>query len=276
MNAPLPAIEPGLQRTHGAGRIRVQRRGQRTCLEDLRQEGALRLRLPRVPVGMAMEAVVINTAGGLTGGDSLALDVELAAEAELWITTQACEKIYRSLGGHALQTLRLEVGPAARAVWLPQPAILFQDSAYQRVLDIDLDGDAELFAVEASVLGRAAMGEQVTTCRLAESWRIRRQGRLQWASEFALEDSVALTAAAALNGARAFATFVHAAPAAAEQLGPLRELVGRWRGVAGVTALAEDLVVGLLLAADADALMEDLQRLVEGRLARPMPRVWTC
>ncbi len=269
-------FEPRLQRTRGSGLIRVRHKDGRTRLEDLRQEGALRLRWPRVPAGAAPEAVLINTAGGLTGGDALDLAVELAADSELWVTTQACEKIYRSLGGYAVQTLRLEVGPAARAVWLPQPAILFQDSAYRRVLEIDLHQDAELFALEASVLGRAAMGEQISRCCLAESWRIRREGRLQWASEFALEDPAALTAAAGLGGARAFATFVHAAPAAAQQLAPLRELVGAWRGLAGVSALAEDVVVGLLLAADADALMEDLQRLVEGHFARPMPRVWTC
>ncbi len=269
-------FEPRLQRTRGSGLIRVRHKDGRIRLEDLRQEGALRLRWPRVPAGAAPEAVLINTAGGLTGGDALDLAVELAADSELWVTTQACEKIYRSLGGYAVQTLRLEVGPAARAVWLPQPAILFQDSAYRRVLEIDLHQDAELFALEASVLGRAAMGEQISRCCLAESWRIRREGRLQWASEFALEDPAALTAAAGLGGARAFATFVHAAPAAAQQLAPLRELVGAWRGLAGVSALAEDVVVGLLLAADADALMEDLQRLVEGHFARPMPRVWTC
>lgn len=276
MNARESGFEPDLQRTHGAGLIRVRYKEGRTRLEDLRQEGAVRLRLPRVPADAAPEVVLINTAGGLTGGDSLDLRVELAANSELWVTSQACEKIYRSLGDYAVQTVRLKVAASARAVWLPQPAILFQDSAYRRVLEMDLDGDAELFALEASVLGRAAMGERVTNCRLAESWRVRRQGRLQWASEFALDDPAALSSMAALGGARAFATFVHAAPGAAQHLGRLRELVGSWSGVAGVSALADDIVVGLLLAADADALMKDLQRLVEGSFARPMPRVWTC
>jgi len=276
MNARAPGIEPDLQRTHGAGLIRVRHKEGRTRLEDLRQEGALRLRLPRVPADAATEAVLINTAGGLTGGDSLDLGIELAADSELWVTSQACEKIYRSLGEYALQTVRIDVGAAARAVWLPQPAILFQGSAYRRVLEVELEQDAELFALEATVLGRAAMGEQVTRCRLAESWRIRRQGRLQWASEFALDAPAALVTAAALDGARAFATFVHAAPAAAQHLPSLRELVAAWSGRAGVTALADDVVVGLLLAGDADALMEDLRRLVESRFARPMPRVWTC
>ncbi|MCC5872695.1 MAG: urease accessory protein UreD [Gammaproteobacteria bacterium] len=276
MNAPAPGFEPKLQRTHGSGLIRVRHKEGRTRLADLRQEGALRLRLPRVPMGTPLETVLINTAGGLTGGDTLGLNVELAENSELWVTSQACEKVYRSLDEYAVQTVRVEVGAAARLVWLPQPAILFQDSAYHRVLEVDLDGDGELFAIEASVLGRAAMGERITRCRIAESWRIRRQGRLQWASEFALDDPAALTATAALGGLRAFATFVHAAPSAAQQLAPLREIVGAWRGVAGVSALADDVVVGLLLAADADALMEDLRRLVEGHFGRPMPRVWTC
>ncbi|TVS09722.1 MAG: urease accessory protein [Gammaproteobacteria bacterium] len=276
MNAPLGTITPRLQRTQGSGRIGVCLDGSgRTRLADLRQQGALRLRLPRVPAGRAPEAVLINTAGGLTGGDRLELDCALGPGSELWLTTQACEKIYRSLDEYALQRVALDVGSDAQAVWLPQPAILFQDSAYRRVLEIDLASGASLFAVEASVLGRAAMGERVTRCRLAERWRIRREGRLIWASEFALDDPAALTAVAALDGARAFATFVLAGYHAETALPRLREMVGSWHGKAGVSAPGE-VLLGVLLAPDADALMEDLRRLVEGFFERPMPRVWTC
>lgn len=276
MNAPLGTITSRLQRTRGSGRIGVHLDGRgRTRLADLRQQGALRLRLPRVPVGRAPEAVLINTAGGLTGGDRLELDCALGAGSELWLTTQACEKVYRSLDEYALQRIALDVGSEAQAVWLPQPAILFQDSAYRRVLEVDLASGARLFAVEASVLGRAAMGEQVTRCRLAERWRIRREGRLVWASEFALDDPAALTSAAALGGARAFATFVLAGYDTETALPRLREMVGDWHGKAGVSAPGE-VLLGVLLAPDADALMEDLRRLVEGFFERPMPRVWTC
>lgn len=265
-----------LQRTFGSGRIAVRRAGDgRTRLADLRQEGALRLRLPRVAEHAAPEAVLINTAGGVTGGDCFDLAIELAPGSELWVTSQACEKVYRSVGGDAVQTVSLRVGANAGAVWLPQPAILFEGSAYRRELNVEIEPGARLFALEASVLGRAAMGERVTRCRLAERWRIRRQNRLLWASEFALDDSRALNSSAAMDGARAFATFVVAGHDAELALPRLRQLVGGWHGRAGVSAPGE-VLVGMLLAPDADALMNDLRRLVEGFFARPMPRVWTC
>lgn len=276
MNAPWRMATPGLQRTIGAGRIAVDWRQGRTRLADLRQEGALRLRLPRVAAGCAPEAVLINTAGGLTGGDRFDLEVAVGADCELWVTTQACEKVYRSLEGEARQRTRLAVAAGGRAVWLPQPAILFDGSAYRRELSVDLDGDAECFALEATVLGRSAMGERVGLCQLAERWRLRRQGRLLWGSEFRLQDAEALSAPVALNGARAFATFLQASPGAAGDLSAWREWVADWHGEVAVSAVSDEVVVGLLLAADADHLMTDLQRLVQRRFQRLMPRVWTC
>ncbi len=275
MNAPT-TVTATLQRTFGSGRIAVRRDGTgRTRLADLRQEGALRLRLPRVAQHAAPEAVLINTAGGVTGGDRFDLEVQLGPGSELWVTSQACEKVYRSVGGDAVQTVGLEVGTDACMVWLPQPAILFDGSSYRRELNVEIEPGARLFALEASVLGRAAMGERVTHCRLAERWRIRRQNRLLWASEFALDDSRALNAPAAMDGARAFATFVVAGYDPELALAQLRRLVDGWHGRAGVSAPGE-VLVGMLLAPDADGLMNDLRRLVEGFFARPMPRVWTC
>lgn len=275
MNAPSIAT-PALQRTFGSGRVAVRRASDgSTRLADLRQEGPLRLRLPRVARGSPPEAVLINTAGGVTGGDRFEFDCELGAGSELWVTSQACEKVYRSLGGDAVQTIDIRVGRDAHAVWLPQPAILFEGSRYGRELNVDLKDGAQLFAVEATVLGRAAMGEQVTCCTLTERWRVRQGGRLLWASEFALTDPRALTAPAALEGARAFATFVVAGHDSEAALPTLRKQVSDWHGRAGVSAPGE-VLVGLLLAPDADGLMNDLRRLVEGFFQRPVPRVWTC
>ena len=264
-----------LQRTRGAVALEWAWRDGRSRLVDLRQEGALRVRMPRVAAGQDPEAVMINTAGGLTGGDRLSFDCRFGPESAAWLTGQASEKVYRALDGVATQQVRLHVGARARAVWLPQPLIMFEDSAFERSLEVDLEPSACLFALEATILGRAAMGERVTRCRLGERWRVRRGGRLVWASEFLLADARALQAAAALAGARAFATFVYAAPNAVETLSRFREIVGAWRGSAGVSAPG-GVIVGTLLAADADALMEDLRHLVEGFFERPMPRVWTC
>ena len=53
------------------------------------------------PTGAPPEAVLLNTAGGLTGGDRIDVDVTLGAGTEATVTTAAAEKIYRARDGEA-------------------------------------------------------------------------------------------------------------------------------------------------------------------------------
>ena len=50
--------------------------GGRTRVERLYQEGAAKIRMPRTSSADPLEAMLINTAGGLTGGDRLDWQIE--------------------------------------------------------------------------------------------------------------------------------------------------------------------------------------------------------
>ena len=59
--------------------------------------------------------------------------------------------------------------------WLPQETLLFHSSALHRKTRIDLAADAGCLSVETIALGRAAMGERVTSLVLQdrrEVWRL--------------------------------------------------------------------------------------------------------
>ena len=58
---------PKHQRAHGVGRIGTQVLDGRTRLTTLFQEGCAKIRLPHTH-DQSLQAVLINTAGGLTGG----------------------------------------------------------------------------------------------------------------------------------------------------------------------------------------------------------------
>ena len=58
----------------------------------------MRLRFPNSEPGAPLEAVIINTAGGMTGGDRFDVDIKVGVGARLTVTTAAAEKVYRSLG----------------------------------------------------------------------------------------------------------------------------------------------------------------------------------
>jgi urease accessory protein len=229
--ASLPA-HPALQRAHGAGRIAVAGEAGRTRLARLYQDGCAMIRLPRDARAEGLEAVLINTAGGMTGGDRLAWRAEAAAGARLTLTTQACEKIYRAEGAEACAEAHLVVGPQAQLDWLPQETILFDGGRLSRRLQAELAPGARLLVLEAVILGRAAMGETVRTGALSDRWRIRREGRLVFADDLRLQGAVAETGAAAptLAGARAFASLLLVDDAAGRFLEPLRGALGRRGG----------------------------------------------
>jgi urease accessory protein len=68
---------PRHQRARGIGRIATQVLDGRTRLTTLFQEGCAKIRLPHTH-DTSLQAVLINTAGGLTGGDDVAWEAKTA------------------------------------------------------------------------------------------------------------------------------------------------------------------------------------------------------
>ena len=71
-----------LQRARGKGRLVAKPSGGRTRLAELYQEGCAKIRLPET-FDASMEAVLINSSGGLTGGDVLAWEFEAGEGTDL-------------------------------------------------------------------------------------------------------------------------------------------------------------------------------------------------
>ena len=93
---------------------RARRRGAagRTRRARVHEDGSLRVRFPNA-TGDALEAVIVNTGGGMTGGDRFAIEIALGEGAQLIAGSAAAEKIYRSTGPAAEMTLKLELGAGA-------------------------------------------------------------------------------------------------------------------------------------------------------------------
>ncbi|QRI65964.1 urease accessory protein UreD [Shinella sp. PSBB067] len=262
------------QRARGEGRLATKASAAGTRLDVFYQEGCAKIRLPRTFDG-TMEAVLINTAGGLTGGDRIDWRLDAAAGTHLTATTQACERIYKASAATAAVETRIAVGAAARVDWLPQETILFDRSSLTRRLEVDLAGNAAFLAVEAVLLGRKAMGEEVTAGFFRDRWRIRRAGRLIHAEEARLEGEVARLAGerAVLAGARAFATVLFCGAAADAQLEPLRRLLD---GAQGGVSQWQGKLVARLVADDGLALRKILVPVISHlRNGAGVPKVWS-
>jgi len=268
---------PVLERARGRARLACKYEGGETRLSEFYQSGSAKIRLPRVEPGARREAVLINTAGGVTGGDRLSYEVEAGAGTALTVTTQAAERIYRRSAGTAEVETSLAVGTSAHLDWLPQETIAFDRSALRRSLTADLAEDASLLAIESIVLGRAAMGETARSISLSDRWRVRRKGKLLFADNLRIEgDAVETLAGGATGkGASAFATLLLVASDAETRAETARASLAECRSEAGISAW-NGMMVGRFIAPDGHTLRADLARLVETLRGMPMPRVWNC
>ena len=275
-----------MQRVDARGSVAARDDSGKTRLAGLFQEGAAKIRLPKGH-GNTLEAVLINTAGGMTGGDRLSWKAEAGEGAHLSLTTQACEKVYKAGAGTASVDIALQAGPRARLAWLPQETILFDNSALKRNLNVDLAGDAECLMVEGLVLGRKAMGETVRQCAFHDRWRIRVDGRLVHAEDFRFAGDAAKlferTATGRGNqgiGAGAMATVLFVGKEAESRLGDVRRLLAAHPMLAAGVSTWQIAETGKLLARmvaedgyQLRTLLQPLIRLLNGEAG--LPRIWT-
>jgi urease accessory protein len=268
-----------LARTFAANRavggitLAVRASGGVTRRARLREEGPLRVRCPG-PASGELEAVLVNIAGGLAGGDRLMLDMTVEAGALLLVTTAAAEKVYRTLEPAATIAVKLAVGAGASLAWLPQETILFDRARLERAIDIDLAEDARLLLAEAILFGRAGMGEAVDDGFLFDRWRLRREGRLIHAEGMRLDGAVArkLAQPAVAKGGVAVAT-VLCVPGDESTVACIRALGGRLRAEVGASAW-NGLAVVRLCGADGHALRHDLLAVLAAVRGAPLPRLW--
>jgi urease accessory protein len=260
-------------RAVGAVALAVRASGDRTRRSRLREEGSLRVRCPR-PASAELEAIIVNTAGGVAGGDRLRLDVSVEAGAQLAVTTAAAEKVYRALEEPATIDVKLSVGAGARLAWLPQETILFDRARLRRTIDIDLAADARLLLAEAIVFGRGGMGEAVRHGFLFDRWRLRRDGRLMHAEAMRLDGGISakLAQGAVAKGGTAVAT-VLVVPGDEATADSVRALDDQLRGEVGASAW-NGLAVVRLCAVDGEALRHDLIAVLAALRRAALPRLW--
>ncbi len=244
----------------------------RTRRNRVHEDGSLRVRFPNV-TGDPLEAVIVNTGGGMTGGDRFAVDLDVGEGASLVAGTTAAEKVYRSTGAAAELDVTLSVGSGGRLCWLPQETILFDRARLSRRIDIDLAEGASLVMAEAMVFGRAAMGEAILEGAWSDRWRLRMGGKLVFAENVRLDGAIAekLAQGAATAGGIALAT-VLIAPGDDATLAAVRALDEQFTGEVGISAW-NGIAVARLVASDGAALRHDLIALLAS-LGISVPRLW--
>ena len=274
VNAPLRNETFDANRAVGRIALAVDQALGVTRRRRVHEAGSLRVRFPNQDMPGMLDAVIVNTAGGMTGGDRFDIDIEVAAGAALTVTTAAAEKIYRSLAPDTEIAVRLQVGSCGTLAWLPQEMIVFDRVRLKRAIDVDLAPDARLLLAEAVIFGRSAMGEAVTSGKLLDRWRVRRGGALVFAETVRLDGMVAETLArrAVAAGGVAVASVLKI-PGGDDDVTAVRAAAENLRGEVGISAWNGHAVVRLV-APGGEILRHDLMVVLRTLHSRPLPRLW--
>ncbi len=280
------AATPIHQRVDGEARIAFRRGPEgRSVLADLYQRAPCRVLFPATDAGEPVQAVLLTTSGGLTGGDRTRVALAIGANAQATVTTQAAERIYRALPaeGDASVQVEMRVDDGAWAEWLAQETIVFEGSRLRRLLTADVAATGRLLAVESLVFGRTAMGEHFDTGLLHDAWRISRRGKLLWADALHLEGDVrkARGAPFGFGTSVACATLLYVGADAARQLVTARQLLEHCNVRCGATSL-DGIMLTRIMADDAVEVRATVMKLVASirqaaaSLPARLPQVWHC
>lgn len=260
-------------RAVGSVVLSVKHVAGKTRRDEVHEAGSLRVRCPGAPAE-ELEAVIINTAGGIAGGDHFTLDVTAGHGTQLVVTTAAAEKVYRTLGPDSVIDVKLDVAAGSTLAWLPQETILFDRARLSRSIEVDLASNAQLFLAEAIVFGRTGMGEAVEEGALFDRWRVRRGGKLVYAEGVRLDGTIArrLAETPVAKGGIAVAT-VLIVPGSDEAVQAVRALQDQFIGEVGASAW-NGIAAVRLCAADGAALRRDLVHVMTA-VRGELPRIWT-
>ncbi len=189
-----------------------ERAADRTVLATRRHVGPLRVQKALYPEGAGVcQAIVVHPPGGIVGGDSLRIEIDVGERAHAQLTTPGAAKWYRSAGATARSETVLRARAGAIVEWLPQEAMLFDGARAAIALRIELAADACFVGWDVTNLGRTASGERFASGRLRQTLELVRDGELLWCERAALEGgSPALQSGAIMGGAPAFGTMIAA------------------------------------------------------------------
>jgi urease accessory protein len=224
--------------------LEFRREATRTVLSTRRHTGPLRVQKPLYPEGADVcQAIVLHPPGGIVGGDSLAIDVEVCAGAHAQLTTPGAAKWYRSAGPVARADTTLRVAAGGILEWLPQEAMLFDGARASIALRVDVAPGARFLGWDVTCLGRTASGERFTSGALRQNLELRRADALLYCERAAIDgDSRALQSGAMLGGAPVFGTLLAAGAAMPDSVLAACRAVAAASGDGTVTRLPDVLV----------------------------------
>ena len=144
---------------HGELKLAFVSRNNRTVMAESFFRVPLQVMKPRYDTSGCACVYLLSPTGGVVQGDDYQIDVTLAADTHVTLTTQAATKVYAMPLQGATQSMRVRVGEDAIFEYLPDSAILFRDASFSQSISLFLERGAKVVLQEIVMPGRLARGE---------------------------------------------------------------------------------------------------------------------
>ena len=177
--------------SHRAGCSHLSRR---------RRHGPLAVQRSFHPEGPVCHTYILHPPGGVAGGDSLDIQVEVEPGAHALITAPGAAKLYRSDGRPATIHQSLRVRDGATLEWLPQENIFFPGAIVRQQTRVALAASARFIGWEVHCLGRPVIAERFDSGFADLGLALWRDDRPLLLERLRVHGKASLDAAAGLRG----------------------------------------------------------------------------
>lgn len=260
--------------------LRFAPRGVRTAIVERRHVGPLVVQRAFYPEGGKVAHVYpLHPPGGLVGGDSLRLELNVEPGAGALLTTPAATKVYRCPEAPVQVVQEFRVAPGGVLEWLPQETIAFEGARFASDTRVRLSPGAGFIGWDLFCLGRPAAGEAFGHGSVVQALEVWEADRLLFKDRGVYRGGDALLDAPWGLGGRPAGALLVARTDDAGLVAAVREVPGE--GLHGASHVNGILVARFLghQAAHAMAWLRGawsaLRPHLVGRPAVP-PRIWSC
>jgi urease accessory protein len=136
------------------------RRGKQTILSRRRFTHPLHALEPVRACDGSLYLMMLNTSGGLVGGDRLRTTVEIGPEAAAILITASATKAYRTMGEAAVQETMIAMGRDSILEYLPDHLIPHPGAVVHQSLKVEMAAGSRAIIYDAFSAGRIGRGER--------------------------------------------------------------------------------------------------------------------
>lgn len=163
----------------GELRLLVGNRAGKAIATRQYHQGALRILRPHYLDETAQVCyTIVNPGGGYLGGDRYGIQIGVAENTSLLLTTQSATKVYRTPADHAQQDMVVRLGPGAVLEYVPDQLIAYRGASYRQYTSVEMCADSSLLMCEVLTPGWSPDGELFRYDEVRMRTEISIEGRL--------------------------------------------------------------------------------------------------